>query len=174
MGIQTFFETVTGDSHRPEKGYRRKLLWHEIGKGFIILIIAIGGFKYILWNFHKLEQSAEVTSRIVNASPAVNFTVSKEKQVLFKKSFAYNSDGNYYIINRFDLSPYIPGLTGTGSNTLELTVNGKPIHPYLLFRFERFNILYSIEYTFVFTTYVSGIENLVRLRKRMPFLQWEC
>jgi hypothetical protein len=171
MGRLTFNETITGDSHQSKEGQRRKLVLNEIVKGFIILFIAVGGFKYIAWNFHKMEQSAEVTSRIINAPPAVNLIVSKEKLVLFKKSFPDNNRGNYYIVNHFDLSPYIPELSDTGGNSLELTVNGKPIHSFLLFRFERFNILYSVDHTFVFTTHDCGIEGLLRLRKRMPFLR---
>lgn len=162
---------MTGDLHRPEEGQRRKPILNEIGKGIVILFIVIAAFKFITWNFPKLEQAAAVTTRIVKAPPAVNLIISKGKTALFRKSFPYNPGGNYYIVNRFDISPYIEEPAGTGRNSLEFTVNGQRIHSFLLFRFTRFNILYSGNHSFVFTTRDSGIEDLVRLRKRMPFIR---
>ncbi len=155
-----------GISRQPEERQGRKLtpITKEIGKGIIILFILIAAFKFISWNFFKLEQVADTTKEFLSASPAVNLTVQKGKTTLFRRGFPFDRKGICYIVNRFDITPHVTG------EPIRLTVNDRPLAPLRVFRFTRFNILSSPDYCFVFTTPRCEIEDLVRLRDIAPFI----
>jgi hypothetical protein len=134
-----------------------------IGNGLIILIVTVLTFKFIMWNFWKVEQAVTQTKKILAAPPALNLTLSKDNTFLFQKSFAYNSQGNYYIINHFDITPYI------GENLdLTLSVNRQNNDSLWLYRFKHFNIIVFRDYHFVFTTPHCGIEEFIKLKNSMP------
>lgn len=154
---------------RPTEGQRRQLarIAGEIGKGVIVLLIIIAAFKFISWNFFKLAQAADVTHALLSAPAAVNLTLSRENTTLYRRSFPFNRKGNIYLDNRFDITPYL------SDESIRLTVNHRPpdaLHAFRTFRFTRFNILYSEDFCFVFTTPECEIEDLVRLRNTAPFI----
>ena len=154
---------------RPTKGQRRQLarIAGEIGKGIIVLVIIIAAFKFISWNFFKLVQAADVTKVILSAPAAVNLTLSKGNTTLYRRSFPFNRNGNIYLDNRFDITPYL------NDESIRLTLNHRPpeaLRAIRVFRFTRFNILYSEDSCFVFTTPGCEIEDLVRLRDTAPFI----
>lgn len=151
---------------RPIKGQGRQLvqITREIGKGIIVLFIIVAVVTFISWNFFKLEQVANVTNEILSAPPAVNLTVSKGKTTLYRRSFPFNRKGTDYIVNQFDITPYLSG------EPIRLTVNDRAPDTPRVFRFTRFNILYPGDYCFVFTTPECEIEDLVRLRNTAPFI----
>jgi hypothetical protein len=139
----------------------------EIGRGILILFITVLAFKFIMWNFWKLEQAAAVTKGIHKAPSAVNVTASTGNTTLFQKGFAYNRKGNYYIINHFDIAPHIENIA---NGFVKLAVNDQEISSLLLSQFKHFNAFCFNGYCFAFTTEHSGIEDLLRLREWMPFM----
>ncbi|MCP5109041.1 MAG: hypothetical protein GY950_37010 [bacterium] len=139
----------------------------EVGTGFLVLLITVLAFKFIAWNYWKLEQAVTLTKEIFAAPPAVNLTVSTENSLLFQKSFSHNRNGHYYIINHFDITPHIKDIAG---GSITLTVNDQKIDSFLLFRFTRFNIVHFNDYYFALTTQNCRIEDLVRLRETMPVI----
>ncbi|MCP5048161.1 MAG: hypothetical protein GY940_13400 [bacterium] len=130
-------------------------------------LVTLLTFKFIMWNSWKVDRAVNLAKQTINAHPAVNLTLSKGNDSLFRKSFPYNPDGNYYLVNRFDITPYI---TDTGSLTLGLSVNGEAASSMVLYRFKTFNILDFEDTYFVFTIEGSGIEAFVRLRNTIPFI----
>lgn len=154
---------------RPTEGQRRQLarIAGEIGKGVIVLLIIIAAFKFISWNYFKLVQAADVTNVMLSAPAAVNLTLTRENTTLYRRSFPFNRNGNIYLDNRFDITPYL------SDESIRLTVNHRPpetLRAFRAFRFTRFNILYSEDFCFVFTTPGCKIEDLVRLRDTAPFI----
>ena len=145
---------------------KNKTFLKKVGHGLIILIITILTFKFIMWNYWKLERAAALAKGIIKAPSAVNLILSKKNtgSVLFRKSFAYNHNGNYYIIDHFDISPYI-------DNNLKVTlaVNDQNAQSLLLHRFKTFTIVTVKGQHFVFTTPNCGIEEFVELKKALPF-----
>ncbi|MDQ1353350.1 MAG: hypothetical protein QG657_3656 [Acidobacteriota bacterium] len=138
-------------------------LMKEVGKGFIILIAVVLAFKFMNWNSFKLDQTVAIAGEISKEPSAVNLVVSGKSSPLFQKSFAYNEKGNYYIINRFDIDGQISDMKDMNAGNIHITLNGQDITSFLVFRFKRFNILYTGGYYFAFTTADSGIEDLVEL-----------
>ena len=144
---------------------KNKILLKKIGQVLLIFIITLLTFKFIMWNWWKIDRATALAKGIIKAPSAVNLTLSGKNtgSVLFRKSFAYNSNGNYYIINQFDISPYI------GHNLkITLTVNRQNAQSPSLHRFKTFNVVTVKGRHFVFTTPDCGIEEWVELKKNLP------
>ena len=144
---------------------KKQLLLKTVGSGLIILIVIVFTYKFIRWNYWKVGQAVTQAKKILAAPPAINITLSKDNTVLFQKSFANNSQGNYYIINQFDITPYI------GENLdLTLSINRQNNDSLLLYRFKNFNIIVSRDCHFVFTTPRCGIEEFIKVKDSMPLI----
>lgn len=154
------------------KQFLLKLL-KEAGKGFVILIAAVMAFKFMAWNSFKLEQAVAIAGELGKEPSAlsVNLVVSEKSSPLFRQSFAYNEKGNYYIINRFDIAGHIRDAADFSRGNIHITVNNREVASFLVFRFKRFNVLYTGGYYFAFTTAESGIEDLVRLDRSFPDIE---
>lgn len=116
----------------------------KIGIGILVLVISVLAFKFISWNFWKIQDAADTAQRIFRVPPAVNIVLSKGDITLFQDSFAYNRKKNYYIINRFDITPYIH------DESFRMTIDERLLSAFLLFRFSRFNVIYHEDFCFVF------------------------
>lgn len=152
-----------------QKQFLVKLL-KEVGKGVIVLIVTVMAFKFMAWNSFKLEQAVAIAGEIGQEPSAVNLVISGKNNALFRKSFAYNERGNYYIIHNFDIADHIRDTVDmtAGNSNIKITVNGRDITSFLLFRFNRFNVLFTGGYYFAFATANSGIEGLVQLDRLFP------
>lgn len=148
-------------------------LMKEAGKGLVILIAVVLAFKFMAWNSFKLEQAVAIAGELGKEPSAlsVNLVVSGKTGPLFRQSFAYNEKGNYYIINRFDIAGQIRDAEDMSAGNIHITLNGRDISSYLVFRFKRFNVLYTGGNYFAFTTAESGIEDLVRLDRSFPDIE---
>lgn len=149
-------------------------LHKTIGSGLIILIVTVLTYKFIMWNFWKVEQAVTQAKKILAAPPAINLTLSKDNTILFQKSFARNLQGNYYIINHFDITPYIHQI---GSNKgsrfpLRASINdqNKKNQFLQLHRFKTFNMITVNSYHFVFTVSNCKIEDFLKIKKCLPFI----
>jgi hypothetical protein len=144
---------------------KKQPLLKTIGSGLIILIVTLLTYKFIMWNSWKVEQAVTQAKKILAAPPALNLTLSKDNTLLFQKSFAHNSRGNYYIINHFDITPYL-------DENLDLTmsVNHQYNQSLMLYRFKHFNIIVFRDCHFVFTTARCGIEEFIKLKDSMPLI----
>lgn len=131
----------------------------KVGTGILFCLITILAFKFFMWNFWQLELAAAFTRGLIESPPAVNLTVTNRHDPCFKKSFAYNPTGNYYIINRFDIGPYIHN----GSD-LTFSIDNRYAQSPLIYRFKTFNIAVSQGHFFVFTNGDCGIEGFVELK----------
>jgi hypothetical protein len=145
----------------------------EAGKGMVILIAAILAFKFISWNFFKLEQAAAIAGELGKEPSAVNVNLEVSGKIgsLFRQGFTYNKKGNYYITNRFDITGQISDTGDLCTGNSHILVNGRDISTFLVFRFKQFNVLYTGGYYFVFNTADSGIEDLVRLDRTFPDIE---
>jgi len=136
-----------------------------VGSGLIILIVIGFTYKFTRWNYWKVEQAVIQAKKILAAPPAINITLSKDNTILFQKSFAHHSQGNYYIINQFDITPYI------GENLdLTLSVNRETSDSLWLYRFKQFNIIVSRDYHFVFTTPHCDPEEFIKVKDSLPLI----
>jgi hypothetical protein len=124
----------------------KQALIEKAGIGFIILIITLLTFKFIMWNFWKVENAVTLTKGILDAPSAVNLTILKGNSVLFQKSFAYNRKGNYYIVNHFDITPFLRDYS------IRFELNGQKYASIVLYRFKTFNIAAFQNHYFLFTT----------------------
>lgn len=144
---------------------KKQPLLKTIGSGLVILIVMGLTYKFTRWNYWKVEQAVTQAKKILTAPPALNLTLSKTNTVLFQKSFAQNSQGNYYIINQFDITPYI------GDNLdLTLSINRQNSDSPWLYRFKHFNILASRGCCFVFTNPRCGIEEFIKMKDSLPLI----
>jgi len=144
---------------------KKQSLQKTLVSGLLILIVIVFTYKFIRWNYWKVKQAVTQAKTILAAPPAINITLSKDNTILFQKSFANNSQGNYYIINQFDISPYI------GENLdLTLSVNRQNKDSLLLYRFKHFNIIDFGGYHFLFTTPRCGIEEFIKVKDNMPLI----
>jgi len=143
---------------------KKQALIEKAGIGFIILIITLLTFKFITWNFWKVENAVKLTKGILNAPSAVNLTILKGDSILFQKSFAYNRKGNYYIVNHFDITPYLRDY----STLFEL--NGQKYASIVVYRFKTFNIVDIRNHYFLFTTGNSSrdIEAFLEIKTSIP------
>jgi hypothetical protein len=141
----------------------------KIGIGIIICIVSVLTFKFIMWNKWKVERAAVLAKKIFRAPAAVNLTLSNNNGILFQKSFAHNPNGNYYIINHFDITPHVDK-----ANRLKLTlmVNGQEAVPVDLHRLKSVNILHCTGFDpdiyFAFTTSDCEMEEFIRLIHSLP------
>jgi hypothetical protein len=142
----------------------KKTLLKTAGNGFIILVVGLLTYKFIMWNYWKVERAAALAKGILNAPPAINLTLSKENIPLFQTGFAYNPAG-YYLINQFDLSPYI---VENSKLTLQVGIDDQKVESPVLYTFKTFNMIKCRENYFVFTTRDCGIEDFVKLRDSIP------
>ncbi len=146
---------------------KNRTLIKQVGAGLVILTVTFLTYKFIRWNYWKVERAAALAKGIQNAPHAVNLTLSKENHSLFEKSFAYNPEGNYYIINQFDVGPYItPGSTAD----LDFRVNNRENRRPPVRRFDFFNMITIGDYHFVFTTSDCPMEKFLELKETMPNL----
>jgi hypothetical protein len=136
----------------------------KIGIGILVLVISILTFKFISWNFWKLQDAVDTAQKIIKAPAAVNLAISREGTTLLQESFAYNRKGNYYIINRFDISPYIR------DRSLRVTVGKQPLSAFLLFRFTSFNVICYKDFYFIFFKDDCPIEEFIRWKDSMPLV----
>ncbi len=134
--------------------------------GLIILTIILLTFKFIMWNWWKVEGAVKLAKGILKAPSAVNLTILKENSILFQKSFAYNHKGNYYIVNHFDIFPYLSDY----STIFEL--NGQKAASIVLYRFKTFNIVDIQNHYFLFTTGNSnrGIAAFLDVKTSIPYI----
>jgi hypothetical protein len=122
-----------------------------------------------MWNKWKVERAAVLAKKILRAPAAVNLTLADDNGILFQKSFAHNSNGNYYIINHFDITPHVDK-----ANRLKLTivVNGQKVVPVDVHRFKTFNIIHCAGSEpgiyFVFTTRDCEMEEFIHLIHSLP------
>ncbi|NIO81241.1 MAG: hypothetical protein GTN53_09750 [Candidatus Aminicenantes bacterium] len=148
---------------------RNQEILKKIGIGIIICIVSVLTFKFIMWNKWKVERSTALAKKILRAPAAVNLTISNREGVLFQKSFANNPNGNYYIINHFDITPHVDRANRL---TLTVMVNGQKAVPIDLHRFKTVNILHCTGFDpdiyFAFTTRDCEMEEFVRLIQSLP------
>jgi hypothetical protein len=132
-----------------------------LGVLLVLVVATLLAVKFFLWNAWKLERAAAMAESILKAHPAVNLVISRGNRVLFQKGFPYNPNGNYYIVNGFDMTPHV---TDTRRVELSVRLNGEPVSIAGLYRFKTFNILVVNGRYIIFTAADSGIETLVRLK----------
>ncbi|MCP4150629.1 MAG: hypothetical protein GY757_22980 [bacterium] len=140
----------------------KKIILQKITTGLIILVLSIMAFKFIIWNWWKMERFARMTNAVLTAQPAVNLGIFEEKKELFRRSFAHNGKGNYYIISNFDILPHI------NSGSIALKINRQTVTGFILSRFTNFNIIHSNGHYFVFTAKGCGIEAFEKMRHSLP------
>jgi hypothetical protein len=137
--------------------------------GILIAVVSVLTFKFLMWNYWKVERSAVLAKKILQAPAAVNLTLSNREEVLFQKSFANNPNGNYYIINQFDITPHIDKANRL---TLTVMVNSQKAVPVEVHRFKTVNILHCTGFDpdiyFAFTTSGCEIEEFVHLIQSLP------
>jgi len=144
---------------------KKQALLKTVGSGLMVLVVIVFTYKFTGWNSWKVAQAVTQAKKVLSAPPAVNITLSKDNTVLFQKSFAHNSQGNYYIINQFDISPYI------GENLdLSLSINRQNNDSLWLYRFKSFNIIVSRDYHVVFATPRCGLEEFIKVKESMPLI----
>jgi hypothetical protein len=131
-------------------------------------VVTVLTFKFIMWNFWKVEQAVEMVGKIKRAKSAVNLMLANDKQVLLRKSFPFNKAGNYYIINQLDISPYIATDKGVQRLLLRVQVNGKISTDLPVVGDAQANIIKFDTHYFVFTTGESTINEFLRLREKVP------
>jgi hypothetical protein len=152
---------------------KKQALLKTVANGLIILIVTVLTYKFIMWNYWKVEQAVTQAKKILAAPPALNLTLSKDNTVLFQKSFAHNSQGNYYIVNHFDITPYIQPIPGDKSTgfPLQVIINDQNKNQFIhLHRFKTFNMVTVNGYHFVFTTSNCKIEDFLQIKKCLPFI----
>ena len=140
-----------------KQGNQRQSVLEQAGIALIILVITVLAFKFTAWNSWKLASFVETTGNVMKAPPAVNLTVLKKKTILYRESFAFNREGNFYIINGFDVTGHID------DDSFRLRLNDRTIGDFVLYRFTDFNILCFEDYSFVFTTEACKMETFVKL-----------
>ncbi|UCH95894.1 MAG: hypothetical protein JSV88_03350 [Candidatus Aminicenantes bacterium] len=156
-----------------ESTMKKQLFLKTIGNWLVILIVILLSYKFFMWNYWKVERAAALTKKILKAPPAVNLVLSKDHTPVFQKSFAYNPRGNYYIVNQWDITPYIADDDNNGTNhdskfTLEVSVNNQIAESLSVHRFKTFNIITYRDHYFVFTTPDCSIEEFVKLKDSIP------
>lgn len=141
----------------------------KIGIGIIIVVVSVLTFKFLMWNYWKVERSTALAKKILHAPAAVNLTLADDNGILFQKSFAHNPNGNYYLINQFDITSHVDD-----ANRLKLTiiVNGQKVVPVDVHRFKTFNIIHCTGSEpgiyFAFTTRDCEMEEFIRLIHSLP------
>lgn len=167
MKFLKFFRSGCFASRRVKAEACPRIWLSLIGQGFLILIVTLLTFKFIMWNYWKVERAAVLAKGIINAPSAVNLTLTQKNTgtPLYRKSFVYNPNGNYYIINRFDITPYIDY-----NLNVHVTVNGQTTQSPLLYRFKAFNIITFKDYYLVFTGRDCGIEEFIELKDTIPII----
>jgi hypothetical protein len=153
---------------------KKQLLLKTIGNGLIILIVTVLTYKFIMWNSWKVDQAVTQVKKVLAAPPALNLTLSNDNTVLFQKSFANNVKNNYYIINHFDLTPYIRQIDNNKGSRfpLQLSINdgSKKNQLLRLHCFKTFNMVTVNGYHFVFTTSNCEIEDFLKIKECLPFI----
>lgn len=134
----------------------------KVGIGILTCAITILAFKFFIWNFWKLEWTEDFFKGVMDAPAAVNLTISQRDNLIFKKSFPRNKNGNFFIINQFDISPYIRVLPD-----LVVSIDNNPTRSLKLTRYDTFYILAAQNYYFVFTTPECGIKDFLVLKKNI-------
>ena len=146
-------------------GMKNKEILAKIGQGLLMLIITLLTFKFIMWNNWKLERAATLAEGIIKAPSAVNLTLTQKNTgtILFQKGFPHNPKGNYYIVNQFDITPYIDD-----NLNITVTVNDQIVQTLSLHRFKNVNAVTFKDYYLFFTTRNCGIEEFIKLKDSIP------
>ncbi|MCP5048181.1 MAG: hypothetical protein GY940_13500 [bacterium] len=139
----------------------------KIGIPLLLGIVTLFMFKFIMWNSWKVERALNLAKKIFEAPSAVNLALLNENEPVFLKSFAHNSGGNYYIVKRFDITPYF---SDTQELNLTIRVNGRFSTSITLYRFKSFNTVIVDNYKFVFIKKECSIENFVQLLNFIPIV----
>jgi hypothetical protein len=167
-----------------QKEMNRRVLLKQIGNGLLLLVIIILTYKFLAWNYWKLDMSVATARDIVRAPAAVNLTLSSETGALFKTGFAPNPEGHFYIVNQWDLAPYIKMKTAGAAGArkpvpaikkgLRVFIDGNEIEngDLKVYLFRRYRILSADKdgrtVYFVFISENCGIDHFVKIKDRLP------
>jgi len=165
----------------------RRELFKHISNGLLLLGVVLLTYKFLAWNYWKVDMAVATARGILRAPSAVNLTLSSESGTLFKTGFVHNPGGHCYIINQWDLVPYIESQTIRTNNTrrpdrlvstikkgLRVLVNGEEIeNRHLeLHAFRRYNILAAEfggeTFYFAFISENCGLKCFVNIMNRLP------
>jgi hypothetical protein len=144
---------------------KHKEIIKRISIGVVICMASLLTYKFISWNSWKVKEALQLKSNILKEPGAVNFSLKKDNIVLFHKSFEFNSRGHYYIVNHFDISPYVNSDQKL-SSMVEL--NNRTIFPGVLYRYKTLYIIDCERNYLVFTPKDFGIENISQLEETLP------
>ncbi|MGE5343721.1 MAG: hypothetical protein ACM3SY_19805 [Candidatus Omnitrophota bacterium] len=149
----------------------------KAGIGLIICLATLLTYKFIAWNAWKVKQSVLLHKKILRAPSAVNLAIWNNRTPVLKKGFIHNPKGDYYMIHRFDLKPYITG-SDTGRITLSPTVQVAVNHQLVRHVEPLSQMTYRDRYAlylmtcdhrhFVFTPVDFPYEHLARLEASLP------
>ncbi len=138
--------------------------------GIIILMILVTilTVKFLQWNFWKVDRAFRIGKKIISAPAAVNLKFVNPGQkgaVVYQKGFPFNLEGNYYIVDQFDLTAYIDRQQHV---ILRMQINRVPYKIESLHRFEYYTIV-GVSYLekktyFIFTRANCPIEEFVKLK----------
>ena len=142
---------------------KRKEVLKKAAPWLLLLLVFFLAYKFIAWNYWQVDRAVKVAKGFMAAPPAVNLSLALEGKILFRQGFPHNSTGNYYIVNRFDITPY----TG-GDSQLDFYINKKKTVPLSIHRFKTYTLVTCKEGFFAFTTPACTIEEFVELRKTLP------
>lgn len=139
------------------------------GPLILVVLATLLAYKFFMWNQWKVHRAVAQTRKIVKAPAAVNLTVSKDGTLLHRQSFEFNEEGNYYIVNRFDIGSYI----GEGDRLgVDIDPGRSPSEFSGLHRFDKYNIVVfsssGEKCYFVFTTGKFDVEDYIGLRTGIP------
>ncbi len=126
----------------------------------LLAIVTFLAFKFIMWNSWKWDRAISMAKTVIKAEPAVNLSLFLNGKPIFHKSFPHNTSGNYYLINQFDISPYV--------GALAVQVNRGPLISPRVYPFKTFFIAQAGPHYFIFTTPQCDIEEFVRIKTFLP------
>jgi len=138
-------------------------LLKKLFPGFLLLIVVVLGYKFIAWNYWKLERAKKLYKDIQAAPSAVNLVLTKKNNKLYQQGFEFNSNGKYYIVNRFDITPFIGEKL-----SVNFYINHKKIEPVAVYPSETYNLVFFSDYIFAFTNPKCNVEAFVDLRNSLP------
>lgn len=140
----------------------------KCGAPILIIIVTFLAVKFFMWNGWMIDRAMRMVRGTLAAPSAVNLTLSRDKETLFYVAFPFNSEGNYYLVNRFDISPFINKSENACTLDLTVTVNKRILKPDAVNSFKGYHIVSIGEMNVVFTTAECDIYCLVRLRENLP------
>lgn len=144
-----------------------KKIFKKVAVPALLVIVTLLAVKFYMWNDWKIDRAIRMVKGSANAPAAVNLVLSTENETLFETSFAFNPGENVYLVNLFDISPYIKETNNSRTLDLTLTVNRRKLRPDGVYCFENYNIIAAGEMKFVFTSAGCDIHCLIRLRQNL-------